>query len=167
MAITVDILRHHLSYTAWASSRLVDAASALSPEELVKDFATADRNVLGTLVHVFAADRVWLGRIEGNPPARFMVPEQDMHLKVLRTDWPALNERWKQWAALLTEDSILKDISYKDTKGNAYVTPTWQIVLHVANQGTHHRGQASGFLRAMGHVPPPLDLIAYYRQTLA
>jgi uncharacterized damage-inducible protein DinB len=39
----------------------------------------------------------------------------------------------------------------------------WKIVLHVVNHGTHHRGQASGFLRAMGHVPPPLDLIAYYR----
>jgi len=36
-------------------------------------------------------------------------------------------------------------------------------VLHVVNHGTHHRGQAAGFLRAMGYVPPPLDLIAYYR----
>lgn len=96
MAMTVDVLRHHLNYTAWASSRLVDAASALSHQELMRDFATADHNVLGTLVHVYAADRVWLGRIEGNPPAPFTVPEQDMKLAVLRSDWPALLERWKQ-----------------------------------------------------------------------
>ena len=166
MIMTVDVLQTHLHYTAWASSRLVDAATALSPQELMRDFATADHNVLGTLVHVYAADRVWLGRIEGNPPARFIVPEQDMHLTVLQNDWPALLERWKQWGARLTEDSIQRDISYKDTKGNAFVTPVWQIVLHVVNHGTHHRGQVSGFLRAMGHIPPPLDLMVYYKKDL-
>jgi len=120
-----DVLRNHLNYTAWASSKLVDAASALTPEELMRDFATADHNVLGTLVHVYAADRIWLGRIKGNPPARFLVPEQDMHLAALRSDWPPLLERWKQWAALLTEESIHRDISYKSTKGDAFVT--WHL----------------------------------------
>ena len=127
MAMLADVLRNHLNYTAWASSKLVDAASALTPEELMRDFATADHNVLGTLVHVYAADRIWLGRIKGNPPARFLVPEQDMHLAALRSDWPPLLERWKQWAALLTEESIHRDISYKSTKGDAFVTPTWHL----------------------------------------
>ena len=40
--------------------------------------------------------------------------------------------------------------------------PAWQIVMHVVNHGTHHRGAVSGFLRAMGKTPPKLDLIAYY-----
>ena len=83
MATLADVLRNHLNYTAWASSRLVDAASALNPQELTRDFGTADHSVLGTLAHVYAADRVWLGRIEGNPPARFFVPEQDMHWRCL------------------------------------------------------------------------------------
>ena len=77
----------------------------------MRDFATADHNVLGTLVHVYAADRLWLGRIEGNPPARFIVPEQDMNLAVLKSDWPALLSGGKQWAALLTEDSIYGDLT--------------------------------------------------------
>jgi len=89
-----------------------------------------------------------------------------MHLEVLRNDWPALLERWKQWGTLLTEDSIQQNISYKDSKGNPFVNPIWQLVLHLANHGTHHRGQVSGFLRAMGHVPPPVDLIDYYREVL-
>jgi len=160
-----DVLRDHLNYTAWASSKLVEAASVLNPQELMRDFATADHNVLGTLVHVYA-DRIWLGRIEGNPPAQFIVPEQDMLLSVLTNDWPALHQRWKQWAALLTEDSINKDISYKSTKGDPFVTPLWQIILHVVNHGTHHRGLVSGFLRAMGHTPPSLDLAGFYREAL-
>ena len=164
MPTLVDVLRSHLDYTAWASGKLVDAAGTLSPQELVRDFGTADHNVLGTLVHVYAADRLWLNRVEGNPPERFLVPERDMHLAVLKSDWPALHERWKRWGALLTEESIQRDVSYKSIKGDAFVTPTWEIVLHVVNHGTHHRGQVSGFLRAMGHTPPPLDLAAFYRE---
>jgi len=163
MPITLDTLRDHLEYTAWASARLVGAAGALSAEELTRDFRTADHSVLGTLVHVYAADRVWLGRIQGNPPARFIDPEKDMHLAVLQNDWPALHQRWKAWAAGQTDDSIRAKAAYKDLKGNAYETPLWQIVLHLVNHGSHHRGQVSGFLRAMGHAPPPLDLIAFYR----
>jgi uncharacterized damage-inducible protein DinB len=53
--------------------------------------------------------------------------------------------------------------TYQDMRGNTWTNPIWHLVLHVVNHGTHHRGQAAGFLRAMGHVPPVLDLIAYYR----
>lgn len=161
--VSAETLQTHIDYTAWASRRLVEAASGLTDEELTRDFQTADRNVLGTLVHTFAADRIWLARIQGHVPARFIDTEKDMHLAVLQNDWPALHEQWKQWAQGLTPDAIAAKVAYKDLKGNPYETPLWQIVLHVVNHGTHHRGQASGFLRSMGHKPPALDLIAYYR----
>jgi uncharacterized damage-inducible protein DinB len=161
--VTSDLLVTHLDYTAWASRRLVDAAQQLTPEELTRDFGTSDHSVLGTLVHVFAADRVWLCRVTGSPvPARFVEPEKDMHLAVLQTEWPELLDRWKNWAAGITNTSAV--ISYRDMKGNAYESKVWQIVLHLVNHATHHRGQAAGFLRTMGRTPPVLDLIAYHRQ---
>lgn len=165
MTIPVKLLETHLDYTAWASARLVNAARELSPEELTRDFHTADHSVLGTLAHVFAADRVWLGRIQGNPPARFLDPEKDLRMETLENEWPALHGRWKEFIGKQTDESILGKISYKDLKGNPYETPLWQIVLQVVNHGSHHRGQVSGFLRSMGHTPPPVDLIAYYRAT--
>ena len=141
---------------------MLDAASKLSEEELRRDFKTADKTVAGTLAHAFAADRVWLGRIQGDPPATF-IDDKDRQFATLETEWPALQQRWKQWAAPLSDQDVLEKISYKDLKGNPYQTPLWQILLHVVNHATHHRGQASGFLRAMGYTPPPLDLIAFYR----
>src|ERR1700676_3078300 len=162
MPASADTLRLHLDYSAWASNRLLEAASKLNEEELSHDFKTSDKNIASTLAHAFAADRVWLGRIQGNPPATF-IDDKDRQLDVLKTEWPALQQRWKQRATPLSDQSVLAKISYKDLKGNQYETPLWQILLHVVNHATHHRGQASGFLRAMGHTPPPLDLIVYYR----
>ena len=166
MAISADVLRNHLEYTTWANKRLVDTAAALSPEELTRDFQTADHSVLGTLAHVYAADRVWLARVTNATPGPF-ITDADRSLSVLVHDWPALLERWRQWALSVTTESTAAVISYKDLKGNPYTQPLWQIVLHVVNHGTHHRGQVSGFLRAMGHQPPPLDLMAFHRAQAA
>ncbi|HTR35440.1 MAG TPA: DinB family protein [Bryobacteraceae bacterium] len=162
MPVSADTLRQQLDYSAWASQRLLDEANKLNAEELTRDFKTADKSVLETLVHVFAADRIWLARVQGTARASFIDP-QDRDLAVLNQEWPALQQTWKQYTASLSDQDVLKVISYRDTKGNAYQQPLWQILLHLVNHGTHHRGQVSGFLRSMGHPPPVLDLMAYYR----
>jgi len=162
MPVTADTLRLHFDYSAWASRRLMEASANLTAEELARDFKTSDKNVLDTLVHVFAADRIWLSRVRGEPRAAFIDPA-DREYAALEREWPALYQRWKEWLAPLTDDGARAKIAYRDMKGNPYEQPLWQIVLHVVNHGTHHRGQAAGFLRAMGHTPPALDLIAFYR----
>ncbi len=166
MPVSADALRQHLDYTAWASGLLLDAARQLSPEELNRDFQTADKSVLGTLVHVFAADRVWLRRVHGDAPRAFIEPE-DRDFPRLQNAWPEIHRGWKEWAAGLSDAQAMAHISYRDMAGNPYQQPAWQIVLHVVNHGTHHRGAVSGFLRAMGHTPPKLDLIFYYRSLQA
>jgi uncharacterized damage-inducible protein DinB len=162
MAVSVDTLRLQLDYSAWASQRLMDVAAKLSPEELLRDFQTADKTVLDTLVHIYAADRVWLSRMLAEPRTTFVDPE-DRDLSLLQVEWPALHQRWKLWLRDFNDDDASRVISYQDMKGRPYSQPVWQIVLHLVNHGTHHRGQVSGFLRSMGRTPPPLDLIAYYR----
>ncbi len=162
MPVSPDTLRLQLDYSGWASQHLMDAAAKLTSEELTRDFKTADKCVLDTLVHVYAADRIWLSRVLAEPRATFVDP-QDRDLTLLQSEWPALQQRWKLWLRDFGDADAARQIFYHDTRGNPYTTPAWQIVLHLVNHGTHHRGQVSGFLRTMGHTPPALDLIAYYR----
>ncbi|SPE42806.1 putative DinB family protein [Candidatus Sulfopaludibacter sp. SbA3] len=162
MSVSADALRTHIEYTAWASQRLVQTAGELNEEELNRDFGTADGSVLGTLVHTFAADRLWLSRLSGSPHPGFITPA-DRYLSVLQNHWPILHQRWREWAVGLTDDKARELLSYTDMKGRLWSEPLWQLVLHVVNHGTHHRGQVAGFLRSMGHTPPATDLIYFYR----
>ena len=161
--MTKAILESHLRYNAWASARLMDAVKELSNDELNHDFKTADRNVLLTLVHCFAADRAWFHRVDGTPRANF-VADEDRALATLQTEWPKYSQKWLELFAGETEDSLTRNIPFTDLKGKQHEQPLWEIILHVVNHATHHRGQVSGFLRALGKVPPQLDLIFYYRQ---
>ena len=163
MFLSAEALRSHIGYTAWASGRLVEAAAGLTQEELTRDFGTADKSVLGTLVHVFGADRLWLARLKGEPANTYLT-DADYRLTVLQNDWPALYQRWKAWADGVTDATANAELSYADMSGNPFRQQVGLLVFHVVNHGTHHRGQVSGFLRAMGHAPPKLDLSFYYRE---
>jgi uncharacterized damage-inducible protein DinB len=161
MSVSADALRTHLDYNIWASQRLLQAVTRLTEEELNRDFGTADRSVLGALTHVCLAEQAWLARVTNNGNPQFPA---ETSLAKLQTEWPALHERWKALTLGLTDQSAVAEIVYQDLKGRTWKQPFWQLALHVVNHGTHHRGQVSGFLRALGHPPPPLDLVFYYRE---
>src|SRR5580765_3690066 len=103
MSVSPDVLIEHLTYTAWASKRLVHAVELLSPEQLNHDFQTSERTILRTLVHVFAADRIWFSRIQDETLPAF-ASEADYDLHVLQIDWPLLYEKWLDWARELTPE---------------------------------------------------------------
>ena len=87
-------------------------------EELTRDFKTADKTVLDTLVHIYAADRIWLSRVLGEPRATFVDPE-DRDLTLLQTEWPALHQRWKLWLRDFNDDDVLRVISYTRSEGTS------------------------------------------------
>jgi uncharacterized damage-inducible protein DinB len=157
-----EILKLHLGYASWATGRLLEAASALAPEQLNRDFGTADKSVLGTLTHTFAADRIWYSRVTGAQLEKF-IDESDFDMEKLRREWPELLRNWQGWLAGLPPEALETKLNYTDMAGRPHSHEPWKIVLHLVNHGTHHRGQVSGFIRALGHKPPSLDLINYYR----
>ncbi len=155
------ILDRHLQYTAWATNHVMTAIAELPTEDLERDFKTADRTIVATLAHIFGADRIWLDRVNGRRREKFM-DDNERSLGFLREHWPPVHREWRQWLSGYTSD-LNVPISYSDLKGNPFSSTPAEIILHVVNHGTHHRGQVSGFLRALGRTPPPLDLIRFYR----
>jgi uncharacterized damage-inducible protein DinB len=160
-----EILRQHLEYSAWASRRLLQAVLELTPEEQTRDFGTSDRSILGTLTHIMAADRIWLARVQHQNPGPF-VQENERDLGTVHAVWNGVMDGWSQFASRLAPERVDEIVRYKDLKGREWAQPLWQIVMHVVNHGTHHRGQVSGFLRILGRTPPAVDLAVYYRERM-
>jgi uncharacterized damage-inducible protein DinB len=164
MPSCANLVRLQFDYNVWADQRLVTAVGELPSDELNRDFGTADKSVLGTLVHVFGAERLWLGRFQREAKPPYLTPA-DYHLSVLQNDWPSLHDRWRTLLDEVSDEFVAADFDYHDMKGHPWRQPLWQLILHVVNHGTHHRGQVAGFLRTLGRVPPPLDITVYYRET--
>ncbi len=162
--VSIDTLKTHIDYNNWASRRMLDAAAGLTTDELTRDFGSSEKSVLGTLLHVYGADVAWIERVHGTSLTARPY-HADATLATLKSAWPPVWDRWKDYASALTQEAAEAGIAYSSFKGDAFRSPVWQIILHVVNHGTHHRGQASGFIRALGKTPPVLDLMYYYRQS--
>jgi len=58
-------------------------------------------------------------------------------------------------------------VRYKNTKGEAFRAPLWQLVQHVANHSTYHRGQVTSLLRQLGGRTVSTDLVVFDREQSA
>src|SRR5580692_11352770 len=96
MHVSLETLRLHIDYTIWASRRILDAAAGLASSELTRDFETADKSVLGTLLHVYGGDLVWIERMHGTSLTRRPYDEH-APLAVLEAEWPRVWDRWKAY----------------------------------------------------------------------
>ena len=152
----------HLRYSAWASLKLVEAVRAVPDAEFEKPVGVSHSSMLGTLSHILWADWLWSTRVI-EPMEK---PGETR--EALETVWPELHHKWISWAERASEAEINRVVEFKSIlDGQMARTPAWQIVLHVVNHATLHRGQAIGMLRQMGIAPPHTDLMNYYRELSA
>src|ERR1700689_3822285 len=66
--------------------------------------------------------------------------------------------------ASLNADDLHRIVQYKTVAGTAQAQPLWQMLQHVANHSTYHRGQVTTLLRQLGAKATSTDLIAFYRE---
>jgi uncharacterized damage-inducible protein DinB len=84
----------------------------------------------------------------------------------VETDRLRLRERllegaqcWEPLIASLPDERFGGRLEYTSTQGVALSLPFDLTLGHVFNHGTHHRGQISAAITAMGHACPELDLV--------
>jgi uncharacterized damage-inducible protein DinB len=153
------------AYNRWANARLYEAASKLSPTELAAPRSGFFPSLLKTLNHILVGDTIWLGRLDGAGSPGVTRLDQ-----VLHTEFPALkaarvttDDRIVTFVDSLTPERFGEDLVYRTTTGEAMTTPVDQVLAHVFNHQTHHRGQAHAMLSSTGVAPPVLDLIYFLR----
>lgn len=71
---------------------------------------------------------------------------------------------WLNLLSKKTDADLQEPISYVNTSGVPYTTSLHDILTHVLNHATHHRGQVVVLLREAGIAPPGTDYILYTRE---
>jgi uncharacterized damage-inducible protein DinB len=84
--------------------------------------------------------------------------------EALTKDWQELQKQWEAWAESLTDADLEREVGYKYLDGQTGSTPAKQVILHLVNHATLHRGQVVGMLRQVDVKPPVTDFIAYLRE---
>lgn len=161
----VSTIKLLYDYNEWANSRLLAACETLTPEQWSKPAGHSWGSVHGMLVHIFAAEVIWLSRWNGVSPTTLRKPEEFPAWSDLQLAWHDHNGHLRSFVGALTDTLLKSDIHFKDTKGNEYAFPLGVLMMHLANHGTHHRGELAATLAMLDAPHPEDDLILYYRET--
>jgi uncharacterized damage-inducible protein DinB len=154
----LELIRALYDYNEWANNRLLKTASELSSDEFSRSQGASWGSVEANLAHIAGAQVVWLSRWQtgANP-----VPLADTHavtgLDSIYARFDESHAALRRFTASLTDDRLDSLLAFTDSRGDSYEQVLWQLMTHVANHGTYHRGEVAMALTALGHSPGDLD----------
>src|SRR5215472_15874159 len=163
--MTYDDLGLLVDYNYWARDRILDAVSALTPEQFSQPLGNSFSSIRDTIAHICDAESIWIRRWNGEQPIGFQNPERILDAAAAREEWARLERQMRQVLERLGPEGAELTIEYKDMRGAQRSEVFRQMVQHVVNHGTYHRGQVTTMLRQLGATPPRyMDLIVFYRE---
>ncbi len=154
-------------YNAWADRRVLEAASALTPEQYTRQMGSSFSSVRDTLAHIYGVEWLWLERFQGRSPSAIPDDATFADIANLKASWAAFEPKLLNFVRGLTQEGLDGVMEYKTMKFGQYRNPLWQSMLHLVNHGTYHRGQITTMLRQLGAQPILTDLMHFYREQAA
>lgn len=164
-AMTHADLTALLDFHYWARTRILDAVERLTPEQYTRDLQSSFPSVRDTLVHLLSAEQNWYLRWQGTSPTGMLDPSEFPDLESLRTAWTTHESKMRRFVDDLGETGVQRELDYRTLNGTESRSAMWEMILHVVNHGTYHRGQVTTMLRQLGAAPAKsVDLIVYRRE---
>ena len=164
----IEHLRMMARYNKWANAQLNTAVMNISHDAYMAKREAFFGSIHGGLNHILLVDRIWRGRVEGNPH-----PVDRLDIIVTESREAFLRERMAEDDILIDftdsfdEKTLDEKVTYSSLIGFTGTDPRRLILAHMFNHATHHRGQIHALLTQVPADPPPLDLMIYIRETEA
>lgn len=139
------------SYNAWANRKLI---------KCLEQQHVSDEKILTVMGHLLSANFIWLNRIKGLPKSEYKL-WGEYTLPQLASMIEEADKLWMEFIeATGNFNQVLK---YNNYVGDYFENNVEQIMIHLVNHGSYHRGQVAMLLRQKGFEPVNTDYITYDR----
>jgi uncharacterized damage-inducible protein DinB len=169
----IDHVRLLARYNQWMNGKLYVACRGLSEESLQRDRKAFFASISGTLNHLLVADVLWLKRFHFHPRGFISLQavtalanpvSLDQIMAPSLPEWQAMRERLDEmimnWSSEMVEQDLDVVLEYRSMSGEARENTFGDLVLHLFNHQTHHRGQVTTLLSQEGVDVGSTDLLA-------
>jgi uncharacterized damage-inducible protein DinB len=166
--VTKDDIQLLFEYDRWANNRVLQAASALSPDQFTHDLGGSFRSVRDTLLHIIGGEWGWLTFWkEPSPNSAFLADLWDRHdalfhpqafpdFAAVRAKWAEVEKEQMEFVNSLTDEALTKTLPIREKQASLM-----HLMQHLANHSTYHRGQVALMLRQLGAKPLATDFVMF------
>ncbi len=157
-----DLLMKYADYNLWANDRIATVLKGLDNSILDKEIPSSFNSIRKTVFHIWDAEFIWLQRLNGLSLSDW--PSKQYGAETPIDKFLETSNSFKQFVEQLHEVEFTGDCVYKNLKGAEYRNPRNEVLQHIFNHSTFHRGQIVTMLRNSGVTElPQTDFIYYTR----
>ncbi|QRG68001.1 DinB family protein [Brevibacillus choshinensis] len=159
-----DSLRLY-EYNLWANERVFQRLQELPPEVCDQEIQSVFPTIMKTLKHILLTDHVWLLAMKGDSyenvgktVGRLSQELEGRCLEEIHAGFLEVAEKFKDFFSQIDLDATAP---YSHPAMGIIQAPYSDIIQHVVNHGTYHRGNISAMLRQLGHAGASHDYIYF------
>jgi uncharacterized damage-inducible protein DinB len=159
-----ELLKQYAAYNIWANKLLTDVVLQLPEEKQYAEIPSSYKSLYQTVLHLWDAESIWWQRLKLKE--KIIVPSENFKdsFKELVDELIQQSKYWNEWINNASDLSVDHVFQYQTFQGEFFKQPTWQMLLHVFNHATYHRGQLINILRQHGvEKLPDTDFIIWAR----
>ena len=147
-------------YSSWMNEKLYALCEPVPDAERRRDRGAFFGSIHGTLNHLLYGDLSWMSRFTGDPSELpILGPELHTDFQELRGERERWDKRILEWSSVVRNDWLAAPMTFtSQTDGITRTLPTWVLVVHMFNHGTHHRGQVTTLLSQIGQDVGETDI---------
>jgi uncharacterized damage-inducible protein DinB len=110
-------------------------------------------------------ESVWWQRLKLQEPVQLLEKDPENNFDTASRKLLELSKQWNGWVADANEKKITHVFGYYNSKKEFFKQPVYEMLLHLFNHQTYHRGQIVTLLRQNGiDKIPPTDFIVFSRK---
>lgn len=147
------------NYHAWATDKLLCYIETEVPDSFSAEITSVFPSIAETFQHQYEVDCLWYGRMNKNYSIK------GEHLSSPQDYRKAFQELHQEIESFIADSSNLnRKVRYSTSTGEEFTNDEEELLQHLVNHGTYHRGNISAMLRQQGHPGCSTDYIYYLRE---
>ncbi len=154
-------------YHVWANKMLLERMRELPSYVLYEEIKSSYSTIAQTYSHIYVVDVMWLQVLKGIDmqeafqAARIMVEKVNLYsLDEFIKSNEELSSQYENWMS--SHQDLEQKINVNNPWSGSRNTAYSEILFHVANHGTYHRGNITTMLRQQGYESIMNDFSLYW-----
>lgn len=163
----VETVQRLVGYKAWANQITFAAVQALPADEATKERPTRYVDMVYTLNHVYVIDRIFQAHLTKQPHSYTARNTPTCPSLAALWDSVQLLDQWYlDYGNSVSEAELLEVVPFQFVDGGPGTMTRSEMILHVVNHGTYHRGLVSDMMYQVPVMPPTNDFTVYLRDVV-
>ena len=159
-----EFLQKYAAYNLWADKTLLAKLGVVPSEILHNETGSSFGSIYKTLLHVTEVEDIWWQRLQLKEHIQLPEKDPDENMALISKKLLTLSRQWSDWVTESGEKNLTHVFGYYNSKKEFFKQPVNEVLLHLFNHQTYHRGQIVTFLRQNGvDKIPATDFIVFSR----